>query len=1337
MQNSNNSANHSEQEQKKDYDLIKTEFIREFSAEKMRDDKEKVKYVKEVMENGKSERIKDELKKFKKINKDKYSALKIKDIDINDLKNWIWKEYVKIENTKSLFLSTIAKSYDLDEQDLGKIKIYSSDKTSEELFAYIQSPSKLELLLRCECENIIPKDTSKIFERLQLVNKENIQEKLNNMNPSDADEVLGILSRLSKYIIRERDIVWLFEFEILSYKEKKHLVEKYIPTISLMQAKELWLITEKEAEEEKQNILIKKIEDEDVLFVNTKWNISSDINNILSNNIVKGIINSIQLSDIEVETSKFISESNINNLAKEKWLSNLQIDIEGLKEKISENAKKLWPSNFDELVLSLEQLDNNSRFKNLSKFKEWNIIKLEKVTKEGKTVVSYLEFTSFDNDNKSLGLKVVWEKNRITTDTSNINQESKTYVEFLDFLSNDKTVKLDFFTKEDINEKINSWELKIAELELLEIDEFSKLSDEEKEKQTRDYILWLEDEINWLEKELESNSENEELKELLDHKKEIFEQLNGTDEGIISVVNRQKLLEKLDEIDPEGKNIVFNKWSFFISEGNVYEITAIDDINGTINLKSSLWVPENNIPFAIFLQVFKEKNSKRIKTIKSFSEIISSQLEENKKWENFEVIDWELIKKWEKDWESKGNKVVDFLVWDETDNIIRINDISWDHAHIQLGERKNFSDLSKEDKKKSGIKKNAEWEKISLSEEFVISLSELNKLIEKDKLYPNWSTWKNLPAQKPEELENKFHSKLSTRIFNRYSVSELIAWWTMFIEWFKESIKSWNDVHAAKVALAMWKILPWELEEDLRIKVERAEQEWMDKALESLGKVDSWIAVERIEWWLLNKDTAEYKKEAAILFMLDKYGHLTSKSALYKYRWKWLWYEALWWRQGDALFQDIKKQAEAGDITFTEEYLVHILLKKQCKWAKGFYPKRRSRLHKEYEAKWKNWIESEYKKWFDDAEKKRTARTMVDWGMDEAKWWTTSNAIWWFKKAVERGGSLEDMSEWFFSLLFSGCLYRIDQATFNHIKALWDGWMPIIMTGFSTTYSDMKLFNQTVVELSKKIEENYPGHAWIQKEAEQLFKDANNFTWKEEDRLTRAQEFWKKHWTPLSRALNIANKDDNTYSKTDKVIFLEKDENTVFNQYFSQMKTFTSNATFDKAYIYDACWEVWLSWLNVGVLSRIYLQIWNNRKFRDWKWGSRVWREISADLKATKDKVFDTDPLKDKEKKQRYLMQMLRELISAFFASQWWRTLEAYNDPTSDLWQTFNSWNLNIYNDLWHFSETDIVDWKADYILQKAVDRILSWATTSSDFSDPFSEVTWNTSESLDEIMWE
>ena len=48
----------------------------------------------------------------------------------------------------------------------------------------------------------------------------------------------------------------------------------------------------------------------------------------------------------------------------------------------------------------------------------------------------------------------------------------------------------------------------------------------------------------------------------------------------------------------------------------------------------------------------------------------------------------------------------------------------------------------------------------------------------------------------------------------------------------EETLKKWNDLHAAKSALAFWKFLPKELKEELQIKVEKAESESMDNELD-------------------------------------------------------------------------------------------------------------------------------------------------------------------------------------------------------------------------------------------------------------------------------------------------------------------------------------------------------------------------------------------------------------------------------------------------------------------------------------------------------------------------
>jgi hypothetical protein len=51
--------------------------------------------------------------------------------------------------------------------------------------------------------------------------------------------------------------------------------------------------------------------------------------------------------------------------------------------------------------------------------------------------------------------------------------------------------------------------------------------------------------------------------------------------------------------------------------------------------------------------------------------------------------------------------------------------------------------------------------------------------------------------------------------------------------------------------------------------------------------------------------------------------------------------------------------------------------------------------------------------------------------------------------------------------------------------------MPIIPIMFSTTKTDMLLFNKTILLLSKKIEESYPNkHKGITSQAQSLYDDA-------------------------------------------------------------------------------------------------------------------------------------------------------------------------------------------------------------------------------------------------------
>ena len=530
------------------------------------------------------------------------------------------------------------------------------------------------------------------------------------------------------------------------------------------------------------------------------------------------------------------------------------------------------------------------------------------------------------------------------------------------------------------------------------------------------------------------------------------------------------------------------------------------------------------------------------------------------------------------------------------------------------------------------------------------------------------------------------------------------------VEWIEEYFKKWNEIHAAKVALRMWKMLPAEVQADLLIKVERAEDESMDKEIESLWKVDSPIATARIKWWLQNRNTPEYKKEAGLMFMIKKYGHLNSKE-LKGFSWKFFWYEAFWGKIWDKLFLDIKNEAEQKNQTFTEEYLMYIFIKKQC-WDNWYNSiKRRSRLHKTFKSSWPNWVEEEVKTGQTDAGDERTAEARVAWGIWEAMWWTYSNAVWWFEEAINKWDSLEIMSEWFFTMLYSGAMYNIDQKTYNKIKWLWDtGWMPIIMTRFSSFKSDMELFNKTVLDLSMRIWDEY----WdefpnIKTEAKKIFNNAHNQSnTKEQERLQDANKFWKKYWTPLSRSLSMVHTWDNTYSKTDKILFLESNSNPNFKEYYNKTREFATEWTFKKDLMEDMVWEAWVGWMNTHQITKQYLKMSQWWALTEWKSGGMVWNNILNDIESVSSmdiSIFQ---------KRKYLKETLRDLFSWFLANHWpnLNALKWYNHPTGDIWYTLNSWNINMVDDFWSLAPKEVKDKnniEVDKILNRVIDNILNW----------------------------
>lgn len=1345
LNNSEKADKNIDKNKKQDNESLKTKFINDFLWEKTSDDKYNL-FLNSLFENDSISDVKwlnQEMEKFQAYNKE-FESLDIKTINIFNLRESLSRKYYSLHFSQKNLKEHILKEYSISNEWFKKINLDKKIKelSSIEISKLLNSETDLESFFIQKIWVKLSK-RSDLFPLKEIYSSEQKQkEALERIeNESNKDELLAILSDAKNWRIVSSDIKTLLNSKLFEENDKKNFVNTFIPYISLKDAIDFWFLTKKEAEIEREKILSTVIDD--------KKNISK-------------IAETINLSNFKIETERFLNWSyDISKIINEIWFEKFEKDFKKIKddyelnEDIDEVTTESWEkiksvSSLSDLSKALWKINKNNRFQNLEKLKDDSIIELTYLDDWVKNK-KYLKLRW--NDEKSFKSILVWNDSKISIWKDDYDSElvRTWYLKFLSDLQERKDISINVFSEKELEDEIENVDSNFSAYEYKRLkDKDWDLTEKDKEYYKENYYDILESDVIDLEYKLSktNNKDNEELKAELDYKKNLLDYYNNDFENnFLDALDFQRFVEKIDEFDPKWKNFLFKKDTFFKSEKWIFSIDWIDYSSWTITLRNAIWVLEWPISYEDFFEEFKKQKSKRLEYIWDFWKYFDKKSTIDSNWSNYIFEDWKLkIKELDKNVAWENSKSVDFLCSSKDDTVIKINSIDWDKVNIQFWERKWYNELTEAEKAKIKKWKDDSFEKISLDDkDFTISLNQLDDLINESELYPSWSLWKNYKTEEPLESENKFEWKFSTRLFNRYSFKEIIAWWTMFIEWFKESLKTSNDLHAAKVALAMWAILPEEIQEDLRIKVERAEADEMDKALENLGKVDSPIATKRILWWLQNKDTPEHKKEAWILFMLDKYWHLTSKWPLYPYRWKWLWYEALGWKIWDNLFNSVKEEARAWDITFSEEYLVHILLKKQCAWRAK--PKRRSRLHKEYEWKWKNWIKEEFDKWYWDAEKKRTAKAMVDGWNDELTWGTTSNAIWWYKKAIERWWSLEDMSEWFFAMLYSGCLYDIDQATFLKIKSIWDEWMPIIPIRFSTTKSDMLLFNKVILELSKKIEDSYWSRfSWIYSKAQDLYNDALSWKWDEKDRVKRALDFWKEYSKPLSNALNLSNNDSSEFDKTDKVIFLEKNENPIFKEYLEKVRWFTTEWSFKDVFMNDACWQVWLTWLNVEELTKLHLWVSQNNNFRDEKTGNNVWNEIQKDLLSINSKRFYDDDVKDRKAKEYYLLNIFNDLLSWIFAKVGWKLVWTYNNNQMNMWKYFNSIWLKLVDDFWNFAASDFSNWeknlnsKSNKKLLNVINNILDWKVKNMDDMDennfnPLSDVEYFSKKAVDETL--
>jgi len=992
--NSNTSNENSESVEKIWNDkkiLLKNEFLKEFKNDyNTKKPKDKISFLNKI-KGSDILSIKPYLEKFKKyqesiilLNNNNFGAFDLDKISIIDIKNTFRSDLFKLDVERNILKSYLFSDYCIDEDNYSNIFPEIEKLDFSEIYDLKKSKkARKDFLIKVFWwlgKLPLEKNKKDILENI-LKLKDNLDNIEDTNDKNKLLEILQVLDNRNKLSWFTSNVkVALFELLELSFicdAEKVWFLRDFIPVIWYDDLKHIWFDVNQVKEE-----IIKNIYSD------------SEIKELWIDNLR----NDVNLNNLFIETSK-LSDSNLLSLFKwsidlrnkiiDNFSENYDIQLNIWKEKDKDN----WPSTLWELSKKLE--------KNWEKLiiEEWRILKIIEKDKEWKQKISYIKIIKWDDEKRELTILPIWDNSEgeetINLKVSINNSKPVTYLELSKAL-NKENISLESYSLLDIKNKISDEKdtLKSSSLYLYNSEDLE--NEENREKLTDIYTESLKDEILELREELENDIELDKWKNSRIFLEERIKLLEGDleeidDQKILDFLNLRELLNKIDNIDPEWKKLWLVKWLFLETEKWSFEVMWVDD--GFVVLKSMWWVEK--LSFEDFFTAFKKNKTKRYKKINDFWELIDNFKWEDKGWNKYKFKDWEIIVE---NLEDKKDEKVDYFTSEKNDKIVKINSISWDKITFQCWERKWSDQLEKGDKNynKDG------WEilYINWADEVTLTLNEFSKYIKDNELYPNVNTGKNKKEEAPEDLKNDFKGWFLDRVFKRISIAELIAWGKIFIDSLTETMKKWNDVHSAHVALALWKFLPEEVRAELKIKVEQAESEEMEKAIKWLWDVDSKDAIKRIRWWLLNKDTPEYKKEAGLMFVMKKYWTLTWKAWLYQFKWKFLWYEALWWRKNDKLFLEIKEEYEDKNPpqAFTEEKLIHILLARQCWWS--IKPHRRSRLHKEFENNWKTWMKEEAEKWYNDASNFRNAKDMVKWGNWELVNWNLPNAVGWYKKAI-------------------------------------------------------------------------------------------------------------------------------------------------------------------------------------------------------------------------------------------------------------------------------------------------------------------------------------------------
>lgn len=600
----------------------------------------------------------------------------------------------------------------------------------------------------------------------------------------------------------------------------------------------------------------------------------------------------------------------------------------------------------------------------------------------------------------------------------------------------------------------------------------------------------------------------------------------------------KELISLMDEVDPEFKKFTGvdqNQWFSFrckplsvaqdtpgvkkLVDEEVFKVTKIDENGVHIEWQEPLSLWE-------FAKAFSQRKPKRFPTM----DWVDTFFTYWKQHENYsEALKWLKLKNnkiiQEEDDSKKTPSWVEYFLWDNKQaiQILKLDDGTIDFIEGEFNE-------SKDNKKASTFKWKIKGKWISYND-FYLYITE-----KKFKPYT-----KNLEVKPSDDnAKNTFKSKkwfLSSWMWF-LSLTEIIAWWKMYISAIEEHLKTWNKLKSAKFALAMWKFLPDEIKSELENVVEWEEKKIMEDTMSKLKGKNTADMIKAIEKILFASNPYDPQLEAALMTTISKF-HFLYPKGLSKYKWQFLWYQALWWKIWDETYNKYKAQCEADSkvpgsnpVPFTEEFLIEELLKKQVG-----VKKRRNKFDKDYGKYRGQWLWEELEDWGNKTSDFATLDGRLWYCIGEFENLTYANGIWWMENVWAKWPD-----PWFlmntlpFVILVSWMSMDLTQPLVNKVKSY------AYTTAFSSlalisNEEKLKKYNQYVTKVIDLM--------WNTK-MKSAFQSLGAYG-NQSEKIKATYKFWTQYWAELYPKINM----------NDGFVISEKDKewNEILKWYYDTIKS--------------------------------------------------------------------------------------------------------------------------------------------------------------------------------------